>query len=116
MVLDNAMCNKRAFTRLEKVFRVSYSLSSPCSRVLQSGTTTTSDISLGGVRLFIQEKLARGIIVDIDLNLDGRRVLHLQGKVVWSLHVRHGFFCGLEFVSRPGDASGILLQSFFGGR
>ena len=112
MVISEAL-NKRAYSRLEKVFRVRYSIRNPFNQVLNSGSTTSSDVSLGGLKLFISEKIPPGTDLEIELDIGGGHYLTLKSRVVWLIRVRHGYFCGVAFAELEESVIRAILKSFF---
>ncbi len=67
-----------------------------------------SDISLGGVRLFSNERIRKGKRLEIELFLPKGKSLTVQAQVVWVRSLPKGsgspFDMGLEFISLPPNA------------
>lgn len=67
-----------------------------------------SDISLGGVRLFSNERIRKGKRLEIELFLPKGHSLTVTAKVVWVRPLPKGsaspFDMGLEFISLPRNA------------
>jgi len=112
-MLEKHLAEKRDYGRLEKVYKVVYSLKNPFDKVVERGSTTTSDISLGGLKLFAKEKIAGGSLLDLEIKLKTREFVFMKSKVVWSQQVRHGFFYGLAFLDSNDIKAGMILESFF---
>lgn len=74
----------------------------------------TVDISMGGLRLLLEEKLSKGAVLLVRIMLpDGKRPVEARGEIVWSEETdgngsdgKRMFHAGIRFldVKKPSDA------------
>lgn len=81
-----------------------------------ANSATTIDISEGGAKLLLAEKLTKAAMVELKLLLPGsKKAIDLQSEVVWAEEVfqkdpaqRRMFHAGVRFLPLTGPASHIL--------
>lgn len=95
---------RRKYTRFKKELEVNYVVR---KKPYLANKVNTVDISEGGMKLRLDEKLADGMILDLKVNIpDTKSAAELEGKVVWSgdgeekdsIGKRY-FYAGIEFLA-----------------
>ena len=106
---------RRQHIRFKKNLEVNY-LVRKRSRVKISGRTV--DVSQGGMKLCLSEKLAKGTVLELMVNIpDVKKAAVLEGEVVWSEDAgddsegRRAFYSGVMFISAK-DPSHIPLIEY----
>ena len=106
---------RRQHIRFKKNLEVNY-LVRKRSRVKTHGSTV--DVSQGGMKLCLSEKLAKGTVLELMVNIpDVKKAAVLQGEVVWSEDTgddaegRRAFYSGVMFISAK-DPSRIHLIEY----
>lgn len=75
----------------------------------------TIDISEGGAKIFLDEKLSKGAIMDLHISIpDSKEIVAIEGEVVWSEDAsqdkesgKRFFYCGIKFfaIKEPSQVS-----------
>jgi len=72
---------RRLHVRLKKALEVNYSVEKAPHL---KNTCKSIDISMGGMKLLVDEKLAAGSVLDLKITLPGsKRTAEVEGEVVW---------------------------------
>ncbi len=75
------MEEKRKFIRLELPIEVKYRIS--IDPVVEN-KSLSKDISAGGLRMILKEKLPPGLLLEIKINIpDDERLISTSGEIVW---------------------------------
>jgi c-di-GMP-binding flagellar brake protein YcgR len=75
------MEEKRRFVRLDTPIQVKYRISSKSN--IQNNSVG-KDISVGGVRMLIGEKMIPGTQIDLEINIpDYDKIIYATGEIVW---------------------------------
>ena len=104
---------RREHVRFKKVLEVSYSTR---KTPRADNNSKTIDISAGGMKLLLAEKLQKGAILDLKVALpDGGKTAKVEGEVVWSEEAlfykdgsgRRFFYSGIRFrsIKEPAGTS-----------
>jgi len=107
---------RRQHFRFEKELEVEYAVE---KRPHLKSSGKTLDISEGGMRLLIEEKLQNGAILDLKIELpDTKRIAEIEGEVVWSEEVdgldasgKRLFHAGIKFLALK-EPSGVSLIEY----
>ena len=94
---------RRAHTRFNKDLEVEYSVEK--KPLLKSSGTV--NLSKGGIKLLLDEKLPKGVILDLKLLLpEKKRTVEIEAEVVWTndadekdLSGKRFFHSGLKFIA-----------------
>ena len=77
---------RRAHARFKKALGVVYVLQKKPSL---KNNVKTVDISKGGIKLLMDEKLLEGVVLNLKLEIPGtKKVIEIEGEVVWSEEVK----------------------------
>lgn len=94
---------RRQHVRLDKKIDVNYIIS---KKPLLKKDGMTVNISEGGMKLLLDEKLAKGTILDLELPLQGEKRMVIEGEVIWSDEAKDVaspekrlFHSGIKFLS-----------------
>jgi hypothetical protein len=106
---------RRRHVRFKKRLDVSY-VTRKKSQVKSSAKT--SDISMGGAKLVLDEKLSKGVVLFIRMLLpETNKTVEAEGEVVWSecadSNVEDGkrfFYAGVKFVAIKSPDDGTFLE------
>lgn len=98
---------RRRYARFKKMLEVTYTVERSREASANLKSAKTVDISEGGVKLLLGEKLAKGTLLNLEIELaDSKKISAAKGEVVWSGGLREGdasgkrlFHSGIRFVS-----------------
>ena len=77
---------RRAHARFKRALNVVYVLQ---KKPNLRNNVKTVDISEGGVKLLMDEKLCKGVVMNVRLEIPGtKKVIEIEGEVVWSEEVK----------------------------
>jgi len=89
------------------------------SKILFFDTESHGDIdtiSLSGVGLFCNRRFKSGTELDIDLNVPGHQVMHLDGRVIWVdesvFESEKGYKYGIELLLWPPHYAQFIQKLF----
>lgn len=81
---------------------------------LLSRPTTPRDISPGGLRMYSDEKIRAGKLLDLTITLSDGRIIECQGQVVWVKRLPSGspakYDIGLGFLNLSSADEAILEE------
>lgn len=105
---------RRRYARFREILEVTYIVKNKTH--LNNGKTV--DISEGGVRLLLGEKLDRGTILALHISLpDSKKMAEVECEVVWSDECqvedasgKRLFHCGISFVGIRGPGGANLVD------
>ena len=105
---------RRRYARFREILEVTYMAKNKTH--LNSGKTV--DISEGGVRLLLGEKLDKATILCLQISLpDSKKMAEIEGEVVWSDECqvegasgKRFFHCGISFVGIRGPRDTDLID------
>lgn len=108
--------DRRRYSRFQKELDVIYALEKK-SHLKKSGKTI--DISEGGAKLLIDKKLAKGVIMNLKLDMPPtNKPAEIEGRVVWAEEVKNRqpdgkrlFHIGIEF-SAVKEPHGTRLLNY----
>ncbi len=106
---------RRQHIRFRKSLEISYAIDKRPS--LTSGGKTV-DISEGGMKLLLDEKLSKGTVLNIKIDLPGKgHAAEARGVVVWSedlprldISQKRFFHAGIKFISIKEQSAGRLTE------
>lgn len=106
---------RRQHFRFKKEFRVNYTVEKEPN--LKSNAKTV-DISESGMKILLDDKLAKGAILDMKIALpDSRKFAEVEGEVIWSediggtdLSGKRYFYSGIRFRAVKEPAENILAD------
>jgi len=106
---------RRQHFRFDKVLEVTYSVVKK-PHLKSSGITV--DISEGGMKLLLDDKLSKGAILDLKIMLpDSKKNAEVEGEVVWSDEVdgldssgKRLFHSGIRFLALKEPAGARLID------
>lgn len=91
--------DRRAYLRLNVTLDVSYKLKEKESLPMRS---LGKDIALGGIRLFIQEELRAGTLLDLAIKVPGYdETCEATGEVIWNKKIEAEasyYITGIKFI------------------
>ncbi|PIU57208.1 MAG: hypothetical protein COS89_05085 [Deltaproteobacteria bacterium CG07_land_8_20_14_0_80_38_7] len=81
--------NRRKFARLDLALTVSYKVSDQINTSSDSIETSSSDISIGGLRLMTPTPLKNSTLLDLNIILpdDEENPIEATGKVIWQTKI-----------------------------
>ncbi len=105
---------RREHPRFKKDIEVDYSIEKKPH--LKNGRTV--DISKGGMRLLLDQKLEKGSIIDIKMAIPGtREIIEIEGEIVWTNDAdikdpsgRRFFHSGMKFIAVKKPHGSRLLE------
>ncbi|MFP4466794.1 MAG: PilZ domain-containing protein [Candidatus Goldiibacteriota bacterium] len=106
--------NKRVFERVNAETEAVYKILGETVDLFNSGyiSTTTKNISKGGVCLKLKDRIKKGHIVKIGFELsDDLRPINTFCKVAWCSGTKEGYEAGLKFIS-VGEKQKKHLEDF----
>ena len=105
---------RRQHVRFKKSLEVNY-LIRKNSHIKNNGRTV--DISQGGMKLYLEEKLAKGTVLELEVNVpDVKKIAMLEGEVVWSEDAgedaagRRFFHSGIMFTVPKDPSAAHLIE------
>jgi hypothetical protein len=106
---------RRKHARFRKALDITYSVR-PNSRYDKTGKT--GDISEGGVKLLLDEKLPKGAMLDLKIPLlSASRTVNVEGEVMWSedspqkdISGKRLFYSGVMFRASPEPSHQFLIR------
>jgi len=106
---------RREHVRFNKALEVEYIVEKK-THLRSNGKTV--DISQGGMRLLVDEKFAKGVILDLKMKLPKtNRVVEVEGEVVWSEDAetddpsgKRFFYAGVKFLGIKEPAGKHLAE------
>ncbi|HDT15470.1 MAG TPA: PilZ domain-containing protein [Firmicutes bacterium] len=106
--------NKRSFHRVDAENEAVYKILGETVDLFNSGyiATTTKNISKGGVCLKLKDRIKRGNIVKIGIELsDDLKPINTFCEVAWCSHTEEGYEAGLKFIT-VGEKQKKHLEDF----
>lgn len=103
------MVERRKYARLTIPLEVSYVLSGVEG---PGNKTVTKDISPNGARVSVDEELAPGTMLNLEVKIPSKEEpIPIKAKVVWSKKDEAiGYEAGLEFIKIPEDSKNVFFQ------
>ena len=106
---------RRKHARFKKALDIYYSVRKT-SRYANPGKT--ADISEGGIKLLLDEKLQKGAILDLKIPLaNSSRAVEVEGEVMWSeesaqknISGKRFFYSGVMFRASPDPSYKFLIR------
>ena len=91
---DIGFPNKRRHARLDIALSVSYAVRAAGGEVSELAEAMSSDISAGGLRLMTPTSLNPGMLLDLEITIDGDEGNPIQasGEVVWQNQISETSF------------------------
>jgi c-di-GMP-binding flagellar brake protein YcgR len=107
---------RRKHVRFKKILPINYTVE---KKLHLKSTTTSVDISEGGMKLLTHEKLNKGAILDLKIKLDNTaEEVEVEGQVVWCEDIKTKassderlFYIGMQF-SALKESSGKRLVDY----
>ncbi len=106
---------RRSHQRFQRSLDVDYSVEKRPH--LKNGTTI--DLSKGGMKLLLDDKLPKGSILDLKLHIpESRRTIEVEAEIIWTSDAdrkdpsgKRFFFSGLKFIAVK-EPAGIHLSEY----
>ena len=106
---------RRQHVRFKKELTVNYAVE---KKPHLKNDAKTVDISEGGMKLIMDDKLAKGTILDLKIALqDSRKIAEVEGEVVWNAEMegtdpsgKRFFYAGIKFIAIKGPAENTLAD------
>ena len=74
---------KRQFPRLNLNVNVQWDKITNAAYRPPQTTSAMKDISAGGIRLILNDRIRAGDILDLNIKLSEEKIIHVKGRVVW---------------------------------
>ena len=105
---------RRQHLRFKHVLEVEYNI----EKKPRLTNSRTLDISKGGMKLVLDEKLPSGAIIDVKIQIPEKKIIEVEGKVIWTKESegrdaqgKRFFHSGIKFIGIR-EPSGIRLAEY----
>jgi len=101
--------------RSHKRHKVTLSINYRVAKNIFSITTQSRDMSLGGISFFVQQRLSRGVLLELNISFPGEiECFEMPASVTWrsdSTNIKFPFVIGVKFDNLK-DSQHAIINSY----